>query len=680
MSESLLDNNKGNLEEDQLEDIKIIFDGGNDLLALINDIMDLSKVEAGMLRIYSQDVQISTLKSNLIRLFKPIAAEKSLEFKVEVAETLSDTFQSDSQRVEQILKNFLSNAFKFTTEGSVILKIHSDAPHTDYSNKNLASIPTIAFSVIDTGIGIPREKQHAIFEAFQQEDGSTSRKYGGTGLGLTISRELARLLSGEIQLKSAKDAGSIFTLYLPLETDKRVFDVDETISAKENGLSLFPSTKYEPQPVEKKLRKESAPSTPDSATAPKRLPPQTKFVTDDRKNISEEDRILLIIEDDPVFAKTLRDHARGQGYKCLVSESGKLGLSFAAEYPLQGILLDLGLPDMDGLQVLEQLKYNLKTRHVPVHVISAREDGYQSMSKGASGHLLKPVDKDDLLNIFNNITQIRGKKIREILIAEDNQKERKNLTKLLANKEISITYVKTSEVHQRIHDKAYDCAIVDLAGSSMDDRAILMQLLGSKDKKSLPPLIIYSKSELDAEVTNMLNSYSPPGVLKEADSPERLLDEVSLFIHKVESGFNESSKEKIRLLHDQDAMLQGRKVLLVDDDMRNTYALSKKLMQVGLKVDIAANGQIAVDKMKEDAEFELVIMDIMMPVMDGYEASRQIRKMAHYANIPILAITAKAMPEDRDKCLQAGASEYITKPIDFNQLLSLLRIWLFKHR
>ncbi len=662
LSKGLADNKKGNLNDTEVEDAKIINEGSNELLELINDIMDLSKVEAGMLSVNVEDIKLDTITRNLQKIFNPIANDKGLDFMIKMGENIPEMIRSDSMRIQQILKNFLSNAMKFTENGSVTLKITQPESDVRFKHSNLSMDTTIAFSVIDTGIGIPDDKQLAIFESFQQQDGSTSRKYGGTGLGLTISRELAHLLGGEIQLLSRQSEGSTFTLYLPKELEQKSVDQVRTESH-----SLSPVKENTIKKPNKPL--EASPSTQTS----------TQFIPDDRKDILKGDVSILIIDDDKNIAKILRDIARNGGHKCLVAGDGRSGILLAKEYYPSGILLDVGLPDIDGLQVLEQLKYSLETRHIPVQVISGydNEQG-EFMAKGAMGYLQKPVSEEQLHTVLEEIEEITKTNIKNILVIEDDEGSRRGITGLLENSSINIKCTDTgSEGCNEIHSNKYDCVILDLNLPDMTGFDVLENIY--KDGSTeIPPVIIYTGQEITDKEQTELDKYSSSTIIKSSGSPERLLDDVSLFLHNIESKYENETKETIRMLHNEDAMLKDRKILLVDDDMRNTYALSKELIDIGINVEMAKNGQEAVELMEKDHSYEMVLMDIMMPVMDGYEATGRIRKMREYKDIPIIALTAKAMSDDRNKCLEAGASEYLMKPIDLEKLLSLMRIWLFK--
>ncbi|WP_064791601.1 CHASE3 domain-containing protein [Shewanella woodyi] len=672
LAKGLADNKSQHLDETEVEDAKIIFDGGNNLLCLINDIMDLSKVEAGKLSIHIEKVSIAVLCRNLRQVFDPIAKDRELVLNIEVDDKLPSTVRSDGHRVEQILRNLLSNALKFTEIGSVTLKIGYVAPNTIFSHSSLDAETALSFSVVDTGIGIPENKIQAIFEAFQQQDGSTSRKYGGTGLGLTIARELTRLLGGEIQLQSVLDEGSTFTLYLP-----NVYDSDAVEEKLEAG-SIVSDVKFKQEVVGASDVEEKSSKTEEPTELV--LQPYSEFIPDDRESLQEGEPIILIIDDDPVFAKILRDHARECGYQSLVAGDGRMGIFLAQEYQPNGIILDIMLPDIDGHQVLEQLKFSLKTRHIPVEIISAHnEDKNAALVQGAIGLQTKPVSQETLLSVFDEIKSFSSSELRRLLVIEDDAGNQTSIVRLLEGSDIDIKCVdKGTEGVEEILSGQYDCIILDLGLPDISGFEVLKQIESSKLER-IPPVIIYTGKEITDQEQLELNKFSSTIVLKGVGSGERLLDDISLFLHDIESRFATDSQKTIHMLHDEDAMFQERKVLIVDDDMRNTYALSKKLIEYGFEVEMAHNGKEAVEQLTEDKSFELVLMDTMMPEMDGYQATKRIREMEHYKQVPIIALTAKTMPEDREKSLQSGASEYLTKPIDFEKLLSIMRIWLFKH-
>ncbi len=626
--------------------------------------MDLSKVEAGMLDVELEEIRIHNIVGNIKKLFDPIASSKNILFEALCDTDIPEYLISDGNRLEQILKNFLSNAFKFTNaEGSVCLNIQLPGDKVKYHNKKLAQNTAICFSVTDTGIGIPEEKQQAIFEAFQQEDGSTNRKYGGTGLGLTISRELARLLGGEIQLTSEKGKGSTFSVYLPLK-------LENVSNGNGQNLSELPP----------KLHSHSTLETNPKPSALEKSMLGKTFIPDDRNNIQNGDRTLLIIDDDPEFAKILVRIARKNNFQCLVAGDGRSGLYLALEYLPTGVILDMGLPDIQGEEVIDQLKFNLQTRYIPVHVISAADHKHYSLNRGAVGFLSKPASENDIVDALSSIIRVGSGDLKHLLIIEDNKPSQRAISCLFDSKSVSVDFARTGkEGCEKLLTMQYDCAILDLGLPDMSGLDVLERVtkVTKETKEKLPPVIVYTGREITDDENKRLMKFTNNIIIKGVESPEHLVDDVTLFLHNVESSLPLEHQQKIRMIHDADAMLKGRNILLVDDDMRNTYALSKQLRGVGLNVVMADDGQLALEKVQSN-DFELIIMDIMMPVMDGYEAMREIRKMKTYAEIPIIALTAKAMGEDRGKCIEAGASEYLSKPVDVDKLLSMLKVWLYK--
>lgn len=665
LAKGLADNKKQHLDAVEVEDAEVIYAGGNSLLALINDILDLSKVEAGKLSLHIESVNLKALCNNLVDIFKPVALSRDIDFVVEIDAEVPANIRSDGQRLEQILRNLLSNAMKFTETGSVTLKVSKPTSDVVLTHSQLTVDKAVSVAVIDTGIGIAEEKLQAIFEAFQQQDGSTSRKYGGTGLGLTIARQLTALLGGEIQLISQPIVGSTFTLYLPIEYS----EVDKAHSGQANVASVGQSASSG-----NNVLTQLTPSFKAEARQP-----SSQFISDDRELIRPSDKTLLVIDDDKHFARILRDFAREHSYKCLVAGDGRTGIYLAKEFQPQGIILDIMLPDIDGYQVLEQLKFNASTRHIPVEIMSAHDETKGQMLRlGAIGIETKPVSEDQLQKVLSKIGEISDQGIKHILLIEDDLTSQKSTIQLLASKELKITTVETGEQGcEEILSGNYDCVILDIGLPDMSGFEVL-KLIQERQGQQIPPIIIYTGRDITDEEQAELNNFSSTVVIKGVGSPERLLDDLSLFLHDLEEKDAQRSQKVNHIMHDEDSMLQNRRILLVDDDMRNSYALSKKLIEVGFDVDMANNGKQALELLEQDDNFELILMDTMMPVMDGYEATRRIRLIDKYKNIPIIALTAKTMPEDREQSLQSGASEYLTKPIDFDKLLSIMRIWLFK--
>jgi CheY-like chemotaxis protein/signal transduction histidine kinase len=659
LAKLLAANEDGNLTEAQVEEAQVIHNGGLELLGLINDILDLSKVEAGKLTVTSEEVTLESIVKRIRQQFAPLVKETGVAFPIEFTDDLPASMRTDAQRLEQILKNLLSNAFKFTEKGSVTLEIGRPDEAMVLQRASLSAANAIAFSVIDTGIGIEATKFKDIFEAFQQEDGSIDRHYGGTGLGLTIARKFAHMLGGEIHVESQKGKGSRFTLVLPV-----------TLSHRE----------AEDRPVE----------TPEeSVRMDLKVRPRTliaEFIPDDRKIIADNDKVLLIIEDDPHFAGTLMKIARKRGYKCLCAGNGKSGVVLAVEEKVDAIILDLKLPDIDGMNVLDQLKHDLRTRHIPVHIISGREDveTILPLRKGAIGYLTKPAEKEAIDGAFTRIESLLQSEVRQVLVVEDDRQTQVAIQALLKKKDLHITFAAHGATALRLFGETkFDCVILDLRLPDMTGFEWLEQMEKAARETAAgnagaPPVIVYTAQQLTEDENRQLSRYTGSIIIKGAKSPERLLDEVTLFLHSVESTLSSDQQDIIRMQHDPDKVLQGRTILLTDDDLRNTFALSKLFRKHGMNVVIADNGQMALDKLQEDRSIELIIMDIMMPVMDGYQAMREIRVQERFDHVPIIALTARAMPEEQEKCMAAGANDYLTKPVDIERLLTMLRVWLFK--
>lgn len=647
LAKDLLDNEEGNLSPDQLESLSIIRKGGFDLLTLINEILDLSKIEAGKMSIHPEPVPLSTFVEGLRSQFDPLAREKSLQFDIRLDKDLPPSIEIDPLRLEQILKNLLSNALKFTHQGSVTLQVQT-AP------AELAPEPAVTFAVVDTGIGIAREKREAIFDAFQQADGSTVRQYGGTGLGLTISRELARLLGGRLLLESELGKGSSFTLLVPLQA---------AVSRAADNPPPRPEPPHISVPVSlEPVAYEDAP---------------TPYIDDDRELLRPGDKSLLIVEDDAVFAGTVLKMARKRGFKCLAAGDGRSALSLAEGRQPSAIILDLGLPDLPGEQVLQQLKANRGTRHIPVHIVSARDRDMSFMHQGAIGFISKPASREELGQVLQQVDGLLDRKIKELLIIEDDPGARKALVTLLDKDDLRLTCVGNAEQALDImQTRQFDCIILDLTLPGMSGQEYLQALNASGDEQSLPPIIVYTGQDLSEDAYHDLSAFSDRVVVKGINSPERLLAEVTLFLHSVDTSLPREQRHQPPMLCEHDNILQDRKILLVDDDVRNTFAFSQVLRKHGLQVTLADDGQLALEKLAHEPGIELVLMDVMMPIMDGYEAMRRIRAQQNYRDLPIIALTAKAMAEDRAQCLEAGADDYLSKPVDMDKLLSLLRVYL----
>jgi len=646
LSKLLGDNPNGNLTDEQAQYARTIQASGNDLLNLINDILDLSKIEAGHIDIRAESVALERLATDLRRTFEPLARERGLEFAIDIAPGAPRSIGTDRQRLEQILKNLLSNAFKFTAEGKVDLRIEPRDGER------------LALTVTDTGIGISPEQQLAIFDAFRQADGSISRKYGGTGLGLSISRELARLLGGAISLVSETGAGSSFTVTIPLE--------------------------YDPAKVEARSEAPAAPpvATP-SGQAPRPTAKRTArlpAVEDDRDRLDGARRVLLVVEDDQAFAGIVRDLSREAGFKCLVAGTAEEALELARQFKPSAIVLDLGLPDQSGLSVLDRLKREDATRHIPIHVVSASDHQQTALSLGAMGYLVKPVKREDLAHALEALEAQLTRTMRRVLIVEDDAVQRNAVGKLLAGPEIETVGAGTAaECLELLRTQTFDCMVLDLTLPDASGFSLL-ETLSSDGQHSFPPVIVYTGHDLSSEDEQQLRRYSSSIIIKGAKSPERLLDEVTLFLHQVVSELPPEQQKMIQQSRNRDAVLEGRRILIVEDDVRNVYSLTNILEPRGAKVAIARNGQEALDALAEGdgtvGALDLVLMDVMMPVMDGLEATRRIRLDPRWAKLPVIMLTAKAMPDDQERCLEAGANDYMAKPLDVDKLLSLVRVWM----
>lgn len=647
LSRNLADNDGGNLDSEQVESARVIHESGSNLLRLINDILDLSKIEAGKMHAVAEDVPLSHFVQALLRRFKHVAGEKALEFDVSLAEGLPASMHTDGPRLEQIANNLVGNAFKFTRQGSV--RVDIARPRTELARRlGLAPDGSIAITVTDTGIGIPADKLDHIFGTFEQMDASTSRKYGGSGLGLAIARRLSELLGGGITVESVLGEGSRFTVVLPEQLG--------TTTAP------HPAAELVPPPV--------AEAATDTLLPPPPLGSMPKpWVPDDRDALRAGDTVILAIEDDPVFARTLVDMIRRKGYRALAAGDGESGLYLARQYRPTGILLDVMLPGIDGWDVLTRLRQEPATRRIPVHFVSATDDTARAQQLGAVGFLTKPVERDALLGAFERLLQSAPGPMRKVLLVDDDPDSRVAVASLIKSDTVEIVETGSAEEALPLFDSgSFDVVVLDLGLPGMSGFDFL-DLLHAR-RSDLPPIVIHSGRELSREESARLRQYTDSIVIKGTRSLERLLDEVSLFLHSVRKDAGP------RVVRDIDSGLAGRTVLVVDDDMRNIFALSKILREKGLSVVMAQDGQKALRQIEENKSIEIVLMDIMMPGMDGYETMREIRKRPAYAKLPIIAVTAKAMAGDRDKCLEAGANDYLAKPIDIDKLLSLMRVWL----
>ena len=643
LAKLLSENPHGNLSGEQVKFAESIYSAGNDLLNLINDILDISKVEAGKLEVLPENASVARVVEGLRGMFEPLAADKGLSLKVEVQPGTPPMLYTDSQRLEQILKNLLSNAIKFTEKGQVSLTV--------------ARVPGegVAFTVKDSGIGIAQDQQESIFEAFRQADGTTNRRYGGTGLGLSISRDLATLLGGSISISSTPGQGSEFTLIMP----EQFVEPAEPMTPK-----VAPSARPVPAstvlvPVE---------------VAPVHIP---RFA-DDREKAPFSTRCILVVEDEPNFARILFDLAHELGYNCLVAHGADEGFALAAEFIPDAILLDMRLPDHSGLTVLQRLKASAPTRHIPVHVISVEDRVEAAMHMGAVGYAVKPTTREELKNVFARLEAKLTQKVKRVLLVEDDDLQRDSIARLIGDDDIEITAVGfAQEALDLLRTHIYDCMIIDLKLPDMLGGDLLKRM-SMEDICSFPPVIVYTGRNLTRDEEAELRKYSRSIIIKGARSPERLLDEVTLFLHKVESQLSHERQTMLQTARSRDKVFEGRKILLVDDDVRNIFALTSALEHKGAIVVIGRNGREAIERLNEVEDIDLVLMDVMMPEMDGYEATIEIRKNPRWRKLPIIAVTAKAMKDDQERCLQAGTNDYLAKPIDLDRLFSLIRVWLPK--
>jgi signal transduction histidine kinase/DNA-binding response OmpR family regulator/CHASE3 domain sensor protein len=671
LAKLLADNKAGNLTVEQVKFAQTISAAGNDLLTLINDILDLSKIEAGKVEVHPEPVRLAGMLEGLAKNMRPAADQKGLRLLVEMAPDMPAQIETDVQRLGQILKNLLSNALKFTALGEVTLAASA------------ADDGRVRFDVRDTGIGIAPEQQELIFEAFRQADGSTHRKYGGTGLGLSISRDLAHLLGGDLTVASAAGQGSTFTLTLPLR-----------YAPPSAPAAPVPT----PLPTAAPWPASPAPAAGTRAPAPYKLaaepqgraaapgPAQASAVRqleDDRHTLQPGARLILVVEDDLRFAAILRDLAHEMDFQCVLTHTATEGLQAATTYRPSAILLDMNLPDHSGLGVLDQLKHDARTRHIPVHVLSVADYTQEALERGALGYDLKPVKRAQLVDALHKLEAKFLQSLRRVLVVEDDERQRESIRQLLGSAEVEITAVANAgDAIAALAERTFDCVIMDLNLPDLSGYEMLEQM-AAQEHTSFPPVIVYTGRSLTREEEQQLRRFSKSIIIKDARSPERLLDEVTLFLHQVESTLPAESQRLLQMARDRDATLEGRRILVVEDDVRNIFALTSVLEPKGAKIELARNGIEALAALERsrttpDAAIDLVLMDIMMPEMDGLTAMREIRKQPVWRKLPIIALTAKAMRDDQEKSLSAGANDYIAKPLDVEKLLSLVRVWMPK--
>jgi HAMP domain-containing protein/signal transduction histidine kinase/CheY-like chemotaxis protein len=664
LSKMLAENPDHILSEKQVEFANTIHSSGADLLALINEILDLSKIESGTMAVEIADVTFSDLRADIRRMFSQVAEDKGLDLVVELQEGLPDRIQTDVKRLRQVLKNLLSNAFKFTEFGEVSVKVGTAKGGWSAENTTLNNAGSVvAFSVSDTGIGIPEDKQQLIFEAFQQADGTTSRKYGGTGLGLSISREIARLLGGELTLRSVPGEGSTFTFYLPESYE----------SGQRTGSSpVIEDLLPQPQPAHGSLIS----LQPETDVA---LEPHVQIIlSDDRGEIGPGDRVMLIIEDESSFARTLVDIAHEKGFKCIVEQNGEDAIMTARKFRPDAITLDLTLPGIHGYAVLDRLKHDPSTRHIPVEIISSIDNLKRILKLGALGYVEKPTTREQLEQGVENLKRFVERTEKRLLLVEDDEVLRNSMVELLHGDDIRIVIAGTGEqALEELQKETFDCAIVDLMLPDMSWSELITRIKRESGYPELP-VIVHTGKDLTRREADKIKKLAETVIVKDAESMERLVDETALFLHRDVANLNESQKGMMRHVNLTDPRLEDKKVLVVDDDIRNIFALTSVLERQNMHVVYAENGSDAIGLLKKTPGIDGILMDIMMPGMDGFEAMREIRQIAKFRSVPIIAVTAKAMKGDRQKCIEAGASDYITKPVDTEQLLSLLRIWLDK--
>ncbi len=654
LGQQLTDNPEGNLTSKQVEFARTIHGAGTDLLNLISDILDLSKIESGTVTVDAEEIFFSNLLDMMARPFRHEAEARQLSFEIHADPNLERSITTDTKRLQQVLKNLLSNAFKFTAQGGVRLNVAVALGGWSAEHPVLSQAPAVvAFEVTDTGIGIPLEKQKLIFEAFQQADASTSRKYGGTGLGLAISRELASLLGGEIHLRSSPNSGSTFTLYLPIKyvgpstATHAAAAVASTASTQLAGLHFAPERTIEPIP-------------------------------DDRMDIQADDAILLIVEDDPHYARILIDLARDKGFKALLAMRGDDALNLAKQYQPTAVSLDVFLPDMLGWNVLSQLKQNPLTRHIPVQIVSLDEDRQHGLARGAFSFVNKPTTREGIAEALSRIKEFAKPRRKRLLLVEDNKVEQMSIRELLGHDDIEIVHAGTgSEALSALQENPCDCMVLDLRLPDMSGFEVLEHMRADNALADIP-VVVFTGRELSAEEDAQLHTMARSIVVKGVESPERLLNETALFMHRVITDLPPEKQHMLERLNSSDEDLVGRTVLVVDDDPRNIFALSSALERRGMNVLTAATGAEAIALVEQTPALAIVLMDIMMPEMDGYQTIERIRQDRAYRRLPIIALTAKAMKGDREKCLQAGASDYLAKPVNTEQLLSALRMWLHR--
>ncbi len=654
LSKVLSSNETGNLTSKQVDSALTIHNAGSDLLALINDILDLSKVEAGKMDVHPGRTSLAGVRDFVERSFRPLAEEKGLSFEIELEPEGPGSIETDELRLQQVLKNLLSNAIKFTDRGSVRLTIGTAPAELQYAGEGLARAESvIAFSVTDSGIGIPPDKLRLIFEAFQQAEGSISRRFGGTGLGLSISREIARLLGGEIRVDSVEGEGATFTLYLP---------------ARYRPAERRPDAIELPEPAETPSQSNGAPRG-ESARLPEPL-------TDDRADLAPGDRVAILMSEDPDLARSAVGVAHEQDFKCLLALRGDAGLALVHEFMPEAVVVSRELPQVDGEAVLDHLKRHPQTRHIPVYVLAEGDRGHEARRSGAVGFAPKPLSQQRLGEVFQELGEFLDRRACAVLVVEDDEREREAVMDLIGGGDVRVLGAGTpDQALAELDGGTFDCMVLGLGDG--DGFALLERIKRTKRFRDLP-VIVHTGKDLSTKDESRLRRYAQSIVVKDARSPERLLDETALYLHRVESRMRSEQRRMLERLHTADEIFDGKKVLIVDDDVRNVFALTSVFERRGMEVVFAENGRDGIETLRDNPDVSLVLMDIMMPEMDGYEATRAVREMPEFERLPIVALTAKAMKGDREKSIASGASDYITKPVDIDQLLSLMRVWLHR--
>ena len=657
LSKVLSSNETGNLTSKQVDSAATIHNAGSDLLALINDILDLSKVEAGKMDVHSGRTSLAGVRDFVERSFRPLAEEKGLSFEIELEPEGPGSIETDELRLQQVLKNLLSNAIKFTDRGSVRLTIGMAPPELQFAGEGLARAErVVSFSVRDSGIGIPPDKLRLIFEAFQQAEGSISRRFGGTGLGLSISREIARLLGGEIRVESAEGEGATFTLYLPVRY--------RPARAPHRGRRAAGAGR-DPR------RTRTARPRGQSATLPEPL-------TDDRADLAPGDRVALVMSEDPELARSAVGVAHERDFKCLLALRGDAGLALVHEFMPEAVVVSRELPQVDGEAVLDHLKRHPQTRHIPVYVVAEGERSHEARRSGAVGFAPKPLSPERLGEVFQELGEFLDRRTCAVLVVEDDEREREAMMELIGGGDVRVVGAGSpDQALAELDGSQFDCMVLDLGLGDGDGFSLLERIKRTKRFRDLP-VIVHTGRDLSQKEEARLSRYAESIVVKDARSPERLLDETSLYLHRAESRMRAEQRRMLEQLRTADEVFDGKKVLIVDDDVRNVFALTSVFERRGMEVLFAENGRDGIRALRDNPDVSLVLMDIMMPEMDGYEATRAVREMPEFERLPIVALTAKAMKGDREKSIASGASDYITKPVDIDQLLSLMRVWLHR--